>query len=77
MAQLDVEPKKSNNDWWKWLLGILAAIAIIWLIVESTGNDDADDVNDRRDRETQIDTTNRVSLNTKAVASYGDYSSKA
>ena len=40
MAQLDVEPKKSNNDWWKWLLGILAVIAIIWLILEMTGDDD-------------------------------------
>ena len=39
MAQLDVEPKK-NNDWWKWLLGILAAVAIIWLILEMTGDDD-------------------------------------
>ena len=41
MAQLDVEPKKNNsNDWWKWLLGILAIILIIWLIMEFTGDDD-------------------------------------
>ena len=41
MAQLDVEPKKNNsNDWWKWLLGILAAILIIWLILEFTGDED-------------------------------------
>ena len=40
MAQLDVEPKKNNsNDWWKWLLGILAAIIIIWLILEYTGDE--------------------------------------
>lgn len=40
MAQLDVEKKNKNNDWWKWLLGILAAILVIWLILEFTGNDD-------------------------------------
>jgi hypothetical protein len=41
MAQLDVEKKKdSGNDWWKWLLGILALVVIIWLILEFTGNDD-------------------------------------
>jgi len=46
MAQLDVEPKK-NNDWWKWVVGILAAIVIIWIIVEATGTDDTiDDVDD-------------------------------
>ena len=39
MAQLDVEPKK-NNDWWKWLLGILAVILVIWLILEFTGDED-------------------------------------
>lgn len=39
MAQLDVK-KKENNDLWKWLLGILAAIIIIWVIVENTGEDD-------------------------------------
>ena len=40
MAQLDVEPKKDKgNDWWKWLLGILAIILIIWLIMEFTGDD--------------------------------------
>ena len=42
MAQLDVEPKK-NNDMWKWIVGILAAIVIIWVIVEATGPDDAMD----------------------------------
>ena len=41
MAQLDVEPKKNNsNDWWKWLLGILALIIIVWVIMEYTGDDD-------------------------------------
>lgn len=41
MAQLDVEKKKdSGNDWWKWLVGILALVVIIWLILEFTGNDD-------------------------------------
>ncbi len=49
MAQLDVEPKK-NNDWWKWVVGILAAIVIIWVIVEATGTDDAmDDMDDMMD----------------------------
>ncbi len=38
MAQLDVEPKK-NNDWWKWLLGILAAIIIIWVIIDFMDDD--------------------------------------
>jgi uncharacterized protein YpmS len=42
MAQLDVE-KKKNDDWWKWVVGILAAIVIIWVIVEATGTDDAVD----------------------------------
>lgn len=74
MAQLDVEPKK-NNDWWKWLLGILAAIIIIWVIVESTDNDEMDDADDIR--ETQIDTTSTVSLDVIPVAIYGDYNSKA
>lgn len=74
MAQLDVEPKK-NNDWWKWLLGILAAIAIIWIIVESTGNDDMDDADDMM--ETRVDTTTTASLNSETVAIFGDYSSKA
>jgi len=51
MAQLDVEPKK-NNDWWKWVVGILAAILIIWLIVEATGSDDVDTIDDVDDMET-------------------------
>lgn len=41
MAQLDVE-KKNNNDWWKWLIGILIAIIVIWVVVDIF-NDDADD----------------------------------
>lgn len=49
MAELDVEPKK-NNDWWKWVLGILAAVIIIWVIVENTG-DDVDDIDDVDDME--------------------------
>jgi len=51
MAQLDVEPKK-NNDWWKWVVGILAAIVIIWIIVEATGTDDVDTIDDVDDMET-------------------------
>jgi hypothetical protein len=43
MAQLDVEPKK-NNDWWKWVLGILAAIIVIWVIIEAMDDDVDDDV---------------------------------
>ncbi len=39
MAQIEVE-KKKNTDWLKWVLGILAAIIVIWLIVEFTGTDD-------------------------------------
>ena len=39
MAQLDVEKKEKNNDWWKWVLGILAAIIIIWVILQFTGDD--------------------------------------
>lgn len=50
MAQLDVEPKK-NNDWWKWVVGILAAIIIIWVILEATGTDDVDDIDDVDDME--------------------------
>lgn len=73
MAQLDVE-KKNNNDWWKWLLGILAAIAIIWLIVESMDNDEVDDTDDMENR---IDTTTTGSIENVPVARYGDYSSKA
>ena len=56
MAQLDVEPKK-NNDWWKWLVGILAAIIIIWVIVEATGTDDVDDMDDMEDMEQMDQTT--------------------
>ena len=56
MAQLDVEPKE-NNDWWKWVVGILAAILIIWLIVEATGTDDVDTVDDVDDMENTMDTT--------------------
>lgn len=74
MAQLDVE-KKSNNDWWKWLLGILAAIAIIWFIVESMDDDEVNETDDMR--ETRMDTTRTGSLNNVQVAKYGDYSSKA
>lgn len=60
MAQLDVEPKK-NNDWWKWLVGILAAILIIWLIVEATGTDDAvDDVDDMQTTTTQDPATSFI-----------------
>lgn len=55
MAQLDVEPKK-NNDWWKWVVGILAAILIIWLIVEATGTDDTDTMDDVDDMETTTGT---------------------
>jgi hypothetical protein len=43
MAQLDVEPKK-KNDWWKWLLGILAVIIVIWVIAEFMEDDADDDV---------------------------------
>lgn len=47
MAQLDVEKKKNGgNDWWKWLLGILALAVIIWLIIEFTGSGD-EQINDR------------------------------
>lgn len=56
MAQLDVEPKK-NNDWWKWLVGILAAIIIIWVIVEATGTDDVDDMDDMQPPTTESPTT--------------------
>lgn len=39
MANLDVE-KKSNNDWWKWLLAVLAIIALLWFIFDNDGDDD-------------------------------------
>lgn len=58
MAQLDVEPKK-NNDWWKWLLGILAAVILIWVIVDST-DDDTVDTDDQQI--TPADTTRTTSL---------------
>lgn len=59
MAQLDVEPKK-NNDMWKWIIGILAAIIIIWVIVEATGTDDAMDDMDDMDR---METTTQIPEN--------------
>ena len=60
MAKLDVE-KKKNDDLWKWVVGILAAIIIIWVIVEATGTDDTmDDMDDVDDMETT--TGNQTSL---------------
>ena len=65
MAQLDVEPKK-NNDMWKWIVGILALIVIVWVIVEATGTDDAvdDDMNrttTENPRTTYLETDNYYS----------------
>lgn len=39
MFQYKVEPKK-NNNWWKWLIGIIIAIAVIYIIVEISGFND-------------------------------------
>lgn len=66
MAKLNVESKK-NNDWWKWLVGIIAAIIIIWLIIEFTGNDD--DVIDKSEPISSIE-FNTLSVNPVTV-SYG------
>ncbi|UJH92337.1 hypothetical protein LZ575_07355 [Antarcticibacterium sp. 1MA-6-2] len=60
MAQLDVEPKK-NNDWWKWVIGILAIIIIIWVIVEATGTDDADAIDDMQEPVTESPATSYIS----------------
>ena len=38
MADLDVE-KKKNNDWWKWVLGLILLALILWLIFDNFGND--------------------------------------
>lgn len=45
MADLDVE-KKKNNDWWKWLLGILALIVILWLIFDTGDDDEIEEIDD-------------------------------
>lgn len=50
MADLDVE-KKKNNDWWKWLLGIVALAIVLWLIFD-TGDDD--------DELEEVDTTTYI-----------------
>lgn len=66
MAQLDVEPKK-NNDWWKWLLGILAAIIIIWVIVEATGTDDGADIDDMEQPVSESPTTSFINSETDYI----------
>ena len=60
MAHLNVEPKK-NDDRWKWILLILAGGAILWIVIEATGADDAvDDVDD-------IETTTTQNLTTSFI----------
>lgn len=61
MAQLDVE-KKDNNDWWKWLLGIIAAIIIIWFIWDAVNDDDDTIIEGEPEPVTQIE-SNTVSAN--------------
>lgn len=39
MAELNVE-KSENNDWWKWVLGLLVLALIAWLIFDNVGSDD-------------------------------------
>lgn len=57
MADLDVEKKDSNgNDWWKWLLGILALAIILWLIFSNTGDDNENEQMQENQRTEEVDT---------------------
>jgi NADH:ubiquinone oxidoreductase subunit 6 (subunit J) len=40
MADIDIQPKK--RPVWPWILGIIAAIVIIWIIVKALNNNNND-----------------------------------
>lgn len=44
MAQLDVEKKKdSGSKWWIWLLVAIAAIVILWMVFDDSGDQDLEE----------------------------------
>lgn len=57
MADIDIQPKKKPI--WPWIVGIIVAIIIIWVIVESLDKND-DNVNDNDEMYEDNDTTGQL-----------------
>jgi hypothetical protein len=64
MAEIDIQPKK--RPIWPWILGIIAAIIIIWIIVKALDHNNANDNNNANTN----DTTGNVYNSPKTPTSY-------
>ena len=42
MADIDIQKKSRGGSIWPWLLGLLAAVLLVWAVVEAVDTDDAE-----------------------------------